>query len=147
VDVAALELLAASAASRARDLLTHGHLPVLTEHQDLVRLSAAFGLDLGLDAEAAAWRHGGAAGLEALETAWTPARQDLARARALLETALETVREGQPRAAVETARNRWTIGDLQLRYGRDGRWYPFERRGDAWWPAGPPERDPAALLG
>ncbi|MFI6711398.1 hypothetical protein ACIBF7_33525 [Nonomuraea sp. NPDC050478] len=143
VDVAALEVLAASAASRARDLLVSGRLPALTEHQDRVRMSAAFGLDLGLDAQVAAWRHGGAAGLEALETAWTPARQDLARAQAMLDAAWE----GEPPAGVESARNRWTIGDRQLRYGRDGRWYPFERRGDTWWPAGPPARDPAALLG
>lgn len=142
VDVAALEVLAASAASRARELLTTGDLPRLTEHQDLVRMSAEFGLDLGLDAEAEAWRHGGPAALDVLEKPWTPTRQDLARARAQLEAAWE----GTPPAGLHTTRNQWTIGDRQLRYGKDGRWYPFERRGTTWWPAGPPEPDPASLL-
>jgi hypothetical protein len=47
---------------------------------------------------------------------------------------------------VEAWRNRWTIGATQLRYGHDGRWYPFTRRDGAWWPSGPPEHDPSALL-
>ena len=140
--VAALEVLAASAASRARDLLRHGRLPVLTEYQDRVRMAAAFDLDLGLDAAVLAWRHGGAAGLEVLESSWTPPGRDLARARALLEAAWE----GEPPPAVETWRNRWTLGDRQLRYGRDGRWYPFALRDGDWWPDGPPERDPSALI-
>ncbi|MDR8411421.1 SWIM zinc finger family protein [Nonomuraea sp. 3-1Str] len=147
VDVAALEVLAASAASRARDVLTAAALgaepPVLSEYQDRVRLAAEHDLDLGLDAPVAAWRHAGADGLDALESAWTPPRHELARAWALLEAAWEG--EEPPRA--ELSRNRWTIGgDRQLRYGRDGRWYPFTRRDGQWWPSGPPERDPAALL-
>ncbi|WP_336206992.1 SWIM zinc finger family protein [Nonomuraea sp. LPB2021202275-12-8] len=142
VDVAALEVLAASAASRARELLTSGRLVTLTEYQDRVRMSAAFELDLGLDAAVEAWRQGGIDGLDVLESAWTPPRQVLARAQALLESG----REGERPVAVEAWRNRWTLGDLQLRYGRDGRWYPFERRGDEWWPAGQPERDPSVLV-
>lgn len=146
VDVNALRALAASAASRARELLATGRLPDLTEHQDLVRLAAEHDLDLGRDpgSEAAvrAWRYGGADGLDVLESAWTPPKHDLARARALLEAG----REGEPSLPVEAWRNRWTIGATQLRYGRDGRWYPFTRRDGAWWPSGPPERDPSALL-
>ncbi len=38
---------------------------------------------------------------------------------------------------VDRWRNRWTIGDRQLRYGRDGRWYPFAERGGR---GGPPAR-------
>ncbi|MET8002726.1 SWIM zinc finger family protein [Nonomuraea glycinis] len=142
VDVAALRVLAASAASRARELLTSGDLRTLTEHQDRVRMSATFGLDLGLDAAVEAWRHGGVDGLDVLESAWTPPRKDLARAQALLESGWED----EPPPEVDRWRNRWTLGERQVRYGRDGRWYPFARRGDAWWPAGPPERDPSALL-
>jgi uncharacterized Zn finger protein len=142
VDVGALEVLAASAASRARDLLVSGRLIALTEYQDRVRMSAEYGLDLGLDTAVQAWRHGGAPGLDVLESSWTPPRQDLARAQALLEAGWEG--EGPPEVAAW--RNQWTIGDRQLRYGRDGRWYPFSRRDDAWWPDGPPERDPSALL-
>ena len=37
-------------------------------------------------------------------------------------------------------------GGLEGRYGRDGRWYPFTDRDGQWWPAGPPERDPSALV-
>ncbi|MER6947619.1 SWIM zinc finger family protein [Nonomuraea sp. NPDC000554] len=142
VDVAALKVLAASAASRAREVLVSGRLPVLTEYQDRVRLAAAHDLDLGLEAAVRAWRYGGADGLDALETSWTPPKQDLARAQALLESAWE----GEQPPRLETWRNRWTLGTLQLRYGRDGRWYPFTLREGEWWPAGPPDRDPSALL-
>lgn len=143
VDVAALAVLAASAAARARELALRGRLPQLTEHQDHVRLAAEHGAGILPDAAAVeAWRHGGADGLDALETPWNPPARDLARARAHLEAAWE---DGTP-PAITAWRNRWTFGDRQLRYGRDGRWYPFTRRGQDWWPAGPPERDPAALL-
>lgn len=138
VDVAMLGVLAASAAERARELLLSGRLAVLTEHQDRVRLAATYGLDIGQEAAVQAWRYGGAAGLEVLEHAWTPARQDLARAFAAWE------KEGLP--PVESWRNRWTLGERQLRYGRDGHWYPFTLREGAWWPSGTPERDPAALV-
>ncbi|SDI28971.1 SWIM zinc finger family protein [Nonomuraea jiangxiensis] len=147
VDTAALGVLAASAAWRARELLLRGRLPELTEHQDRVRLAADHDLDPraepGLDAAVQAWRYGGATGLEVLETAWTPPRRDLARAQALLEAGWE----GEAPLPVKSWRNRWTLGALQLRYGRDGRWYPFTERDGRWWPAGPPERDPAALTG
>ncbi|WP_205302742.1 SWIM zinc finger family protein [Nonomuraea montanisoli] len=147
VDVAALEVLAASAASRARDVLAAAALgrepAVLTEYQDRVRLAAEHDLDLGLDAAVRAWRYGGADGLDALESPWTPPRHELARARAVLEAAWE----GEEPPPTELSRNRWTIGgDRQLRYGRDGRWYPFTLHDGQWWPAGPAERDPAVLL-
>ncbi|MEV0617440.1 hypothetical protein AB0I81_29250 [Nonomuraea sp. NPDC050404] len=142
VDVAALAVLAASAAARARDLLLRGELPDLTEHQDHIRLAADHDLATGPEQAVQAWRYGGADGLDALERAWTPPRRDLARAQALLESGWEG--ESPPR--VEAWRNRWTLGPLQLRYGRDGRWYPFTLREGEWCPSGPPERDPSALL-
>ncbi|GAA1653518.1 hypothetical protein GCM10009733_058540 [Nonomuraea maheshkhaliensis] len=142
MELAALAGLRASAAARARELLLRGRLPELSEHQDHVRLAAEH--DLGGPSEAAvrAWRSGGADGLEYLETAWTPPRRDVARAQALLAAAWE----GETPPEVRIWRNRWTLGSLQLRYGRDGRWYPFTLHEGEWWPAGPPERDPAALL-
>ncbi|MEV4575707.1 SWIM zinc finger family protein [Nonomuraea jabiensis] len=142
VDVAALGVLIASAAWRAREVLVHGRLPELSEYQDRVRLAADHDLDLGLEAAVRAWRYGGAHGLEVLEHAWTPPRQDLARSQALLEAGWE----GEQPPPLQAWRNRWTLGPLQLRYGRDGRWYPFTRIEGEWWPAGPPERDPAALV-
>ncbi|GAA0918138.1 SWIM zinc finger family protein [Nonomuraea longicatena] len=138
VDVRALGALTASASELARELLVTGRLRSLTEYQDRVRLAAASGLDAGLEAAVLAWRYGGADGLDVLERPWTPAKADLARAAA------EWERQELP--AVEPWRNRWTLGSLQLRYGRDGRWYPFTDRDGDWWPAGPPEKDPAALL-
>lgn len=142
VEVPALRVLAASAAARARELLVSGRQVVLTEFQDRVRLAADHDLDLGLEAAVRAWRFGGVAGLEVLESAWTPPGRELARSRALLEAGWE----GEDPPAVEAWRNRWTVGGIQLRYGRDGRWYPFEPRDGQWWPAGPPARDPSVLL-
>ncbi|NRQ35478.1 SWF/SNF family helicase [Nonomuraea sp. NN258] len=142
VDVEALRVLAASAASLARELLAGGPRTMLNEYQDRVRLAAEHDLDLGLDAAVQAWRHGGAGGLEALESAWNPPKRVLARAQALLDAAWEA----EPPPGVELWRNRWTAGEQQVRYGRDGRWYPFVRRDGEWWPAGPPERDPSAAL-
>jgi hypothetical protein len=37
-------------------------------------------------------------------------------------------------------------GATQLRYGRDGRWWPYRREGGQWVPAGPATDDPAGAL-
>ncbi|MFI6505363.1 SWIM zinc finger family protein [Nonomuraea typhae] len=138
VNTGALKVLAASAAGRARELLAGGTPAVLTERQDRVRLAAEHGLDIGDAPAVLAWQYGGAGGLDTLEHAWNPGKQELARAEAAWR------REDLP--PVEAARNRWTLGALQLRLGRDGRWYPYTLRDDGqWWPSGGPERDPAAL--
>ena len=44
--------------------------------------------------------------------------------------------------------NRWTVvgSDAQLRYGPDGRWWPYAKERGRWVPAGPAEDDPAAAL-
>lgn len=139
VDVAALGVLAADAALRARELLAGGRPAVLTEWQDRVRLAAVHDLDIGARAAVQAWRYGGADGLEVLESPWTPPKQDLARARTAWRE------EGLPE--VEATRNRWTVGDLQLRLSKGGRWYPYTEQDGQWWPAGPPERDPASAAG
>lgn len=44
--------------------------------------------------------------------------------------------------------NRWTVEgrDAQLRLSREGLWYPYTKDRGAWWPAGPPDADPAVVL-
>lgn len=84
-----------------------------------------------------AWRHGGREGVEVLEGTWVPDPELLDEARAALQAF------GTP---VRAWRNRLSAGDVQLRLGRSGRWYRFERDGDDWGLACPPHADPAALL-
>ncbi|PSJ28212.1 SWF or SNF family helicase [Streptosporangium nondiastaticum] len=167
LDAEALEFLVAAAAAQARQLLAealapgHERAPAareLTLWEDAVRLAAA-GPDeriagrlaagcgrerSGLDRAVRAWRHGGPASLAVLDEEWTPEPEDLARARAGLAAAWPEEQAPPLRAA----RNRWTVvgGDAQLRYGRDGRWWPYRKEGGRWQPAGPCESDPAAAL-
>ncbi|MFF2013250.1 SWF or SNF family helicase [Streptomyces sp. NPDC058195] len=169
VDPAALELLAADSAARAHRMLAealapgHGQQPppsVLTPRQDAVRLAAenrpapwiAKRLAAGsqrrpaeLDAAVRAWRYGGVAALTVLEEEWTPGPEALARARARIAAAWE---EGE-RPPLRESGNRWTAADdgVQLRYGPDGRWWPFRTEDGRWVPAGPADDDPAAALG
>ncbi|MBP8534985.1 SWF or SNF family helicase [Streptomyces sp. MK37H] len=168
LDVAALEFLAADAAVRAQRLLAealapgHAASPVpaeLTVWQDTVRLTAtgppapiAARLAAGcgrdrtdLARAVRAWEHGGTAALTVLEEEWTPDAEALARARAQLAIAWEGD-EQAPR--LRATANRWTVvgADLQVRYGHDGRWWPYRRERGRWWPAGPAGHDPAAAL-
>ncbi|WP_407703254.1 hypothetical protein [Streptomyces solincola] len=162
-DVLALELLATEAAVRAHARLATGRDPVagLTVWQDAVRLAAAHpgsGLtaatralyrDLAdaldrtpadLARAVAAWRQGGLPGLAALEEAWDPPAGPFDRARPLLIAA------GLP--LFRPWRNRLSTPAVQLRYGRDGRWYGYESdpgRED-WWPRGAPDADPIGAL-
>ncbi|MFE4060307.1 SWF or SNF family helicase [Streptomyces sp. NPDC059096] len=168
IDAGALEFLAADAAARALRLLTealapdhHGTPPEeeLTARQDGVRLAAASGgerfaarLASGtgrrraeLDLAVRAWRYGGAAALAVLEEEWVPEPEALARAGAALDAAWE----GGDRPVLRAAgRGRWTVpgAGAQLRYGRDGRWWPYRKEGARWVPAGPADHDPAAAL-
>ncbi|MFE6974131.1 SWF or SNF family helicase [Streptomyces sp. NPDC057682] len=166
VDPAALELLARDAAARAHRMLVealsagHGQHPVPeapSAREDAVRLAAearpepwiAGRLATGsgrpraaLPAAVAAWRYGGPAALAVLDEEWTPDGPALIRARAGLAGAWDE--DEAPRLRAE--RNRWTSADgtVQLRNGRDGRWYPFRKEGGRWVPAGPSDEDPAA---
>jgi hypothetical protein len=53
-----------------------------------------------------------------------------------------------PRARADTRGNRWTVpGEgVQLRLGRDGRWWPYRDEAGQWVPAGEPDDDPATAL-
>lgn len=161
----ALGLLAADAAVRARDLLALAPRqldllagsppPRLDLWPDTVRFAATHAVPERLARASGrpgefpravrAWEYGGAAGLDVLEKAWSPAAPELARARAALAAAWEG---GDDAPALEWTRNRCELlgRGVQLRYGRDGRWYPYRDESGDWWPAGPPERDPAAAL-
>jgi hypothetical protein len=168
VDPAALELLAADAALRARHLLAAAldisrHAATappapLTEWQDAVRLAAEHptmevfarvAANCGrapsqLAAATRAWRYGAVAALDVLGSPWTPPAGHMERARA----ALRADWAGAPAPRLRVWRNRLTAEgqDAQLRLGREGLWYPYAKERGAWWPAGPPDADPAVVL-
>ncbi|EEP74303.1 hypothetical protein MCAG_04630 [Micromonospora sp. ATCC 39149] len=161
IDAEALGVLAADAASRARQLLasTGAELPAPEPDawSDAVRLAArmprspaakrlgeASGRAVELPRAVRAWEYAGAAGVDVVDAVFSPPRELVARAT----DALRAAAQGEGAAPeVRNWRNRWTVGRYaQVRYGRDGRWYPFRGRSGDWWPAGPPSRDPADAL-
>ncbi|MFI1827409.1 SWF or SNF family helicase [Streptomyces sp. NPDC020412] len=168
VDPDALEFLAADAAVRAHRMLAealaegHGAHPVepeLTRDQDAVRLAAAVPgpviaarLATGtgrsraeLDLAVRAWRAGGPTALAVLGDDWTPGPEDLQRASAALAAAWEAAERPALRAA---GPGRWTVvgAEAQVRYGPDGRWWPYRKERSRWCPAGPGDLDPAAAV-
>ncbi|MDT3400488.1 SWF or SNF family helicase, partial [Streptomyces sp. B1866] len=109
------------------------------------RLAAAHGRDRDdLVRAATAWRYGGAAGPAVLDERWEPDPAAMARARARIAAVWEA---DAPELVVDG--NRLTSGarGVELRQGRDGRWWPYRGQPGGWWPAGPPEADPATALG
>jgi uncharacterized Zn finger protein len=94
--------------------------------------------------QALAWRHGGLAGLELLHREWDPVAED-PESGDLLKAA-RTVLRSKTGAAESVEGNRVTAGRLQLRLGRDLRWYPYARSDGDWEPSGPPEADPAQAV-
>ncbi|MGW5723039.1 SWIM zinc finger family protein [Amycolatopsis sp. NPDC003865] len=141
VPAEAFAVLRAHAGAQARAVLAGQPWP--GRRADTVRLAAEFpsvASRLGEGAEferaVAAWRHGGQAGLEVLDSAWSPPK-------AALAAALAALAEEEP----VFERNRCTVGEVQLRLDRAGRWHPYRREGGDWWPSGPPESDPGLLVG
>ncbi|MEV6644937.1 SWF/SNF family helicase [Amycolatopsis sp. NPDC051371] len=144
VPAEAFALLAANASAQARAMLAGEPWP--GRRHDTVRLAAEFpavasrlGEVADFERAVAAWTHGGRAGLEVLDSPWTPPKAALAAARA----ALADVTDEEP----VFDRNRCTAGEVQVRLDRRGRWHPYRREAGEWWPAGPPESDPGLLLG
>ncbi|MCP2165238.1 SWIM zinc finger family protein [Goodfellowiella coeruleoviolacea] len=151
-----------------------GDLPAeLTRWQDTVRLAATHPGDWPrtrqpgdpsgphLARAVAAWTFGGAAGLQTLEQAWTPDRRSpFRRELALARAALADTGDGTGGAAVAGGpddtdqpgervwRNRWTVPalGLQLRFGRDGRWYAYRADNGEWAPVGPPRSSATEAL-
>ncbi|WP_067226718.1 SWF or SNF family helicase [Streptomyces sp. NBRC 109706] len=169
LDVAALEFLAGDAAARAGRLLAEalspGHAASAPAEepgrwQDAVRLAAvgppaaalrrlAAGCGCGgaeLTRAAHAWRVGGAVGLAVLEAPAGPADPRAAEAVALAFADADADADERPEVRGEG--NRFTVrgADVQLRFGPDGRWWPYRKERGRWWPAGPSEPDPAAAL-
>ncbi|MER6671027.1 SWIM zinc finger family protein [Amycolatopsis japonica] len=146
--------LAADAAARAWELLVMGpeREAELSFEEDLARRAAASephliaelaeaagvaARDLSLWAQA--WREAGRGGVAVVREAWRPTQAPLAQAKAdLAESGLP----GEPK----TWRNRITQGDLQLRYGRDERWYRFVRDGEGWRVDGPSSARPTDVI-
>ncbi|MFI2240490.1 SWF or SNF family helicase [Streptomyces chrestomyceticus] len=168
VDVSALEFLVGDTAARAQRLLAEALAPghadappqaALTLAQDAVRLAARepdarivarLASGSGRTARALslavrAWEYGGVPALAVLEEEWTPEPAALARATAQLAGAWEA---DEPPPQLRHDRNRWTVagGGAQLRFGRDGRWWPYLKEHGQWAPAGPAAEDPAAAL-
>ena len=93
---------------------------------------------------ALAWRQGGLAGLELLRTEWDPPAEDPDTA-GLLDTARAVLRT-RTGATEAVQGNRISAGRLQLRLGRDLRWYPYALSDQDWEPSGSPHADPAQAL-
>jgi uncharacterized Zn finger protein len=153
--------LAADAAARAWELavgLSDDAGLRLDEDADIARRAArvlgtpAFGPLAGrcgmpvreLVRRALAWQHGGPAGLELLHAEWDPVAADYGAAE-LIKAARAVV--AAKAGVTETVRgNRITSGRLQLRLGRDLRWYPYSLSDEEWEPAGPPHHDAATAI-
>lgn len=167
VDPAALEFLAAQTAVEAHRLLAEALRRAeeqpsiqeeLTAGQDAVRLAAggpdravverlAEGSGRGREGVAMAvqaWSFGGVGALSVLEEEWAVEGEELARARAALESAWEE----DERPALRARGNRWTVvgAGSQLRLGRDGHWWPYRKERGRWVPVGVAVRDPATAL-
>ncbi|MEV5594330.1 SWIM zinc finger family protein [Streptomyces sp. NPDC052496] len=139
--------------------------PALTPWQDGIRLAATAHPTAGLTSTTralyrdlaaatgrtvtdvaravAAWRQGGLEGLALLDTTWNPPAGDFDRARSALIAA------GLP--ALRPRHNHLTdpARGLQLRFGHDNRWYPYESDPgtEDWWPTGRADADPVGALG
>ena len=75
-----------------------------------------------------------------------PGRGRSGRRPACCKAARAALRAKTGAAQAVTQGNRVTAGRLQLRLGRDLRWYPYARSDDDWEPSGAPEPDPARAL-
>ncbi len=94
--------------------------------------------------QALGWRQGDVAGLRLLHGRWDPAAEDPDTA-GLLEAAQAALRAKT--GAPEAVQGNWvTAGRLQLRLGRDLRWYPYSLSDQEWEPSGTPETDPVLAL-
>ncbi|MTD58969.1 SWIM zinc finger family protein [Amycolatopsis pithecellobii] len=132
---AVLSSLAADAAMRAWDVLRGADPRPLSLEEDLARRASP-------DVPAAwveAWRAAGRGGLAALRESWQPPRAALFAAQSELDDA---DLPGETRVW----RNRVTRGDVQLRLGKDNRWYLFHSAPGGWLPVAPGAGTPLDAL-
>ena len=71
-----------------------------------------------------------------LHSEWDPATEE-PEAPELLRAARSALRDKNDGAETVVEGNRITAGRLQLRLGRDLRWYPYARSDGDWEPSGP----------
>lgn len=141
LDAAGLRQLATDAAARALSLALGAPTTALEldAERDLARWASGsmassleqLAVRSGVPARkllrrALAWSQGGADAFAVLDEQWDPGADALAEGRALLGP------------GATSRRNRVTLGDRQLRLGRDGRWYPYRKSGAGWDPDGEP---------
>ena len=106
-------------------------------------LAATGESDRALRHLATAWRFGGEAALDAIgDPPWRADPLVMGAARDAVGAALKRY------GAVAVRENRLTIPaiDVQLRLGRDGRWWRFEKRAGRWELAAPPAIEPDDLI-
>ncbi len=90
---------------------------------------------------AAAWSHGGPAGVRVLSAdPWRPPVATMAAGR---DAVVESLSSG---TRVHVTSNRITAGPFQLRLDPDGRWWRFEKRRGRWEITAPSAPDPDDLL-
>jgi hypothetical protein len=89
---------------------------------------------------AGAWQRAGVDGVSVLDDLWRPPDGVMDEGRQALTSSTGAV--------VQVRHNRVTVvrGTPQLRFGRDGRWYRFDRIEGGWELASDPALDPEALL-
>lgn len=109
---------------------------------ELAALAAATGATTpDLERLAAAWAHGGDPGVAVLTAdPWRPPVATMAAARTAVVDSLPAS------ARVRAADNRITVGGLQLRLDRAGRWWRFEKSHGRWEVTAPPAEHPDDLL-
>ncbi len=122
--------------SRDHDVARRGSMALGTPAFDDVARLAAMPVRRLL-AHAVAWQFGGAEGVDLTDSTWVPKAEQMAPAKNVLQ---------EFGANPRLRDNRVSAGDFQLRLGRSGLWYRFERRNGAWELAAPPDLDPAELL-
>ncbi|NEA55359.1 hypothetical protein G3I60_14685 [Streptomyces sp. SID13666] len=93
-----------------------------------------------------AWRYGGPAALSALDGTLVPPPETEAAARERLLQVRSPGRSGPPRPRRTRGRLQLVGEDVELRWGSDGCWYPYQKERGQWWAAGPPATDADAAL-